>query len=195
MLAERGLTMTLQEARARFQGRLLSEIPGLVEDDLDRPLPDGWLDAYERRRAEVFGRELRPVAGAAELVQAVLAAGRLACVASQGRLSKTDLSLALTGLDPLFPPSSRFSAEQVPNGKPHPDLFLHAAASMGVAPGQCVVVEDTPSGVQAAVRAGMPVYGYCADGDEAALRAAGARTVDDLSQLAPLLASDIPREG
>lgn len=189
MLTERGWEMTMEQARGRFQGRLLSEIPPLVEQKLGRPLPPGWIEVYEQQRSEVFRRELLPVAGARELVEAVLAAGVLACVASQGRLSKTGLSLALTGLEHLFPPSSRFSAEQVPRGKPHPDLFLHAASSMGAAPAECAVVEDTPSGVLAAVRAGMLAYGYCADSDETALREAGASTVSALCELEPVLAS------
>jgi HAD superfamily hydrolase (TIGR01509 family) len=187
MLAEHDVAMTLAESRQRFQGRLLVEIPLLVQEEFGVELPEGWLALYEQRRAEVFRRELRPVPGAPELVGAVLDAGVPACVASQGRLSKTDLSLALTGLERLFPATARFSAEQVARGKPHPDLFLHAAEVMGVAPEDCVVVEDTPSGVQAAVAAGMPVYGYCADSDEQALRAAGATTVDSLFELPPLL--------
>ena len=95
-------------------------------------------------------------------------------MASQGRLAKTRLSLELTGLDALFAERARFSAEQVARGKPHPDLFLHAAAEMGMPARACVVVEDTPSGVQAAVAAGMRVVGYFADSDEQALRDAGA---------------------
>ena len=71
----------------------------------------------------------------------------------------------------------------MPRGKPHPDLFLHAAASMGVSAAGCVVVEDTPSGVTAAVAAGMRVHGYAADGDEAALRAAGAEILWSLRDL------------
>ena len=92
----------------------------------------------------MFAAELRPVDGAGELVRDVLAAGISVCVASQGSLAKTARSLALTGLDALFAPGARFSAEQVPRGKPHPDLFLLAAARMGFAPAETAVVEDTP---------------------------------------------------
>ncbi len=195
MLAEHDVAITLAESRKRFQGRLLVEIPLLVQEEFGVELPEEWLTLYEQRRAEVFRRELAPVPGAPELVGAVLEAGLSACVASQGRLSKTDLSLALTGLERLFPATARFSAEQVARGKPHPDLFLHAAEVMDVAPEDCVVVEDTPSGVQAAVAAGMPVYGYCADSDEQALRAAGATTVESLFELPPLLVGPPLPEG
>ena len=131
--------------------------------------------------------ELEPVAGAAKLVRLLAAAGIATCVASQGSLDKTARSLALTGLDTLFAEPVRFSASQVPRGKPHPDLFLHAAAASGVDPGDCAVVEDTPSGVIAGVRAGMTVYGFCADSDERALRAAGAITAASLEELGALL--------
>ncbi|HEX3391257.1 MAG TPA: HAD family phosphatase [Solirubrobacteraceae bacterium] len=75
----------------------------------------------------------------------------------------------------------------MPRGKPHPDLFLHAAATMGVEPGVCAVVEDTVSGVRAAVAAGMRAVGYTADSDERALREAGAELLGSLDELPRLL--------
>ena len=188
MLAEQGLPMSLAEARARFQGLLLSQVHGRAERMLGHPLPPGWLDEYVERRAAAFAAELRPVPGAAELVRDAAGAGLAVCVASQGSLRKTARSLALTGLQELFARGARFSAEQVPNGKPHPDLFLLAAERMGFAPADCAVVEDTPSGVTAARAAGMSVYGLAADSDPDALREAGAIVVGSLEELrAPLL--------
>ncbi len=142
---------------------------------------------YERERAEAFRRELRPVAGAAETVEELSAAGVGVCVASQGKLEKTGLSLELTGLRHLFAAEALFSGETVPRGKPHPDLFLHAAAVMGAKPGGCVVVEDTPSGVTAAVSAAMRVFGYTADSDADALVRAGAEPLRALAELPALL--------
>ena len=188
MLAEQGLTMSLAEARARFQGLLLSQVLERAELMLGRPLPPGWLDEYVERRSEAFASELLPISGAAELVRDVAAAGLAVCVASQGSLRKTERSLELTGLDALFAPRARFSAELLAHGKPHPDLFLHAAERMGFAPGACAVVEDTPSGVTAARAAGMTVYGLAADSDARALGEAGALVVDTLEELrGPLL--------
>jgi HAD superfamily hydrolase (TIGR01509 family) len=187
MLCEQGWELTLAEARARFQGLLLADVRSVAEQHLGRALPADWLDRFVRRRACVFDAQLRSVPGARELVELVAGAGIDVCVASQGSLAKTARSLALTGLDELFDERARFSAAQVPRGKPHPDLFLHAAATFGVAPRDCAVVEDTPSGVAAGVRAGMTVYGFCADSDERALRDAGARTTESLEQIAALL--------
>jgi HAD superfamily hydrolase (TIGR01509 family) len=183
MLTAEGLPKTLAEARRDYQGLLLADVVRSAETQLGRSLPAGWLEAYERTRAEAFRRELQPVAGAAEAVRSVSRAGLGVCVASQAKLQKTQLSLELTGLRPLFAERALFSAASVARGKPYPDLFLHAASTMGVAPGGCVVVEDTPSGVAAGVAAGMRVLGYAADSDEAALRLAGAEILDTMDEL------------
>jgi HAD superfamily hydrolase (TIGR01509 family) len=184
MLSADGLPTTLAQARRDYQGMLLYEIQQKAEQKLGRTLPDGWLARYENTRADAFRKRLKPVVGAAEAVQRCLSAGLAVCVASQGKLSKTGLSLSLAGLDRLFPEHTRFSAHTVPRGKPWPDLFLHAAQTMSADPEQCVVVEDTPSGVHAGVSAGMWVIGYAADSDRDALREAGATPLlDSLHQL------------
>jgi HAD superfamily hydrolase (TIGR01509 family) len=183
MLRAEGLPTTLEQARGDYQGLLLGEIVDAVEARLGRPLPDDWVAHYERERSEVFRRELRAVPGVKEVVSRVTAAGVKVCVASQGKLEKTRLSLDLTGLRELFADSALFSAHSVPRGKPHPDLFLQAASAMGVEPANCVVIEDTPSGVTAAVRAGMRVFGYAADSDAAALGDAGAEVFHSHDQL------------
>ncbi len=183
MLGEEGRSMTLTQARAVFQGRRLDGVAAEAERLLGRSLPAGWIESFERRRSEEFRERLKPVAGAAGAVEAVRGAGVAVCVASQGKVAKTTLSLHLTGLDGLFAPEALFSAYCVEHGKPAPDLFLHAAAAMGAPPQRCAVVEDTPSGVIAAVSAGMRVLGLIADSDEAALRAAGAETIASLGEL------------
>ena len=190
LLTQEGLPTTLAQARRDYQGLLLSQVLTKAEQRLGRSLPQDWLDTFERQRAAVFHRELQAVPGAAEAVERVTAAGLAVCVASQGKLQKTQLSLDLTGLRYLFTERALFSAYDVPRGKPHPDLFLHAARTMGMQAADCVVVEDTPSGVSAAVSAGMPVFGFTADSDETALRAAGARTFHALADLPALLGLD-----
>jgi HAD superfamily hydrolase (TIGR01509 family) len=182
-LSAEGLQTSLAEARAAYQGLLLSEVVQRAERALGRRLPEGWLARYESERAEAFGRELEAVAGAREAVEGCRAAGVAVCVASQGKLEKTRLSLRLTGLEDLFEERALFSAQQVARGKPHPHLFLHAASTMSVAPARTMVVEDTPSGVQAACAAGMRVLGYAADADAQALAAAGAQVIWSLGEL------------
>ena len=177
----------MPQARREYQGLLLADVLANAEVKLGRSLPADWLARYEAERSEAFRRELQPVARAAETVECLYRAGLRVCVASQGKLEKTRLSLALTGLDHLFPEHVQFSAYSVANGKPAPDLFLHAAATIGVEPAACAVVEDTPSGVEAAVAAGMRAIGYTADSDERALREAGAERLGSLDELPRLL--------
>jgi HAD superfamily hydrolase (TIGR01509 family) len=187
MMSAEGLPTTLADSRRDYQGLRLDEVLAKVEAKLGRPLPEDWLARYERERAERFRRDLKAVPGAAAAVALAAAAGVAVCVASQGKLEKTRLTLGLTGLLELFGQDALFSAHSVARGKPHPDLFLCAASVMGAEPARCAVVEDTPSGVTAAVAAGMRAFGYCADSDETALRDAGAELVASLDQLPALL--------
>jgi HAD superfamily hydrolase (TIGR01509 family) len=190
LLTSSGLPRTLAETRQDYQGLLLDEILVVTEDRFGHRLPADFLDRFQAERAEEFRQELEPVPGAAEALRRVQAAGPRVCVASQGKLEKTRLTLRLTGLDRLIPRDAVFSAYSVPRGKPHPDLFLHAARLMDAEPAACVVVEDTASGVRAAVAAGMRVLGYAKDSDEAALRGAGAQLFYSLYELPDLLGLD-----
>lgn len=183
MLSAQGLPTTTETARRDYQGLLLADILSRAQEQLGHALPDDWLTRYEHDREVAFRRELTPIAGAAEAVRYVRESGVAVCVASQGKLSKTRLSLALTGLSDLFANEALFSAHSVARGKPHPDLFLSAAGAMGVSPSRCLVVEDSSSGVTAAVAAGMRVIGYSADADELALREAGADVLRSLDEL------------
>ena len=186
-LTAAGLPTSAEEAVREYKGMLLSDVRARAEQLLGRPLPAGLLDDFERDREEAFRTSLHAVPGAREAVQAVQAAGIGVCVASQGKLHKTEQTLTLAGLRDLFADDALFSAYQVPRGKPHPDLFSHAATAMGVAPAHCAVVEDTVIGVTAAVAAGMRVIGYAAAEDPAALRAAGARPVSSMAELPAVL--------
>lgn len=187
LLTDEGLPTTLAEARGAYQGLLLDDVLTDAQAKLGRPLPEGWLDRFERQRSQAFRAELCPIAGVVEAIERIREAGIAVCVASQGKLEKTRLSLRITGLDELFEDDALFSAYQVPRGKPHPDLFLYAAREMSVDPSKCAVIEDTPSGVIAAVAAGMGVFGYSADSDKQALRGAGAEPFDSLDGLPGLL--------
>jgi HAD superfamily hydrolase (TIGR01509 family) len=182
-LTAAGLPTSPAEAVREYRGMLLADVRTRAEQLLGRPLPAGLLDDFERDRERAFRASLQAVPGARETVEAVRAAGVKVCVASQGRLEKTELTLTLAGLRDLFPDEALFSAYQVGRGKPHPDLFLHAAGNMGAAPQRCAVVEDTVIGVTAAVAAGMRVVGYAPDEDPATLQAAGARPVRSLTEV------------
>jgi HAD superfamily hydrolase (TIGR01509 family) len=191
MLSEQGLVTTPADARRDYRGKILRDVVRIAERRLGDALPDGWAGEFERKRAEAFARELLPVPGAAEVVTGVRAAGVEVCVASQGTLAKTRLALGLTGLRRLFDDEALFSAESIRRAKPHPDLLLYVADCRECAASRCAVVEDSPSGIKAAVSAKMPAFAYAGDtdsGERKRLKAAGAKEVmNSLEELPELL--------
>jgi HAD superfamily hydrolase (TIGR01509 family) len=184
MLAEVGVTMSEEEVIERFVGRSPEVILAETEARLGRRVPEGWWERGEARIRRAYETELRPVAGIAEALEEI---DLPVCVASSSGHDSLRYKLELTGLYERFA-GRIFSATEVANGKPAPDLFLHAASRMGAAPADCVVVEDSRYGVQAARAAGMDVFGY-AGGVTAASDLEGPRTVvfDDMRGLPELL--------
>jgi HAD superfamily hydrolase (TIGR01509 family) len=186
-LTAAGVPTTPDQAYERYRGTALSDIARDAERRTGSPLPDGFWESFDGARARAFERSLRPITGAADTVAAVKAAGVDVCVASQGRRSKTELTLGLTGLRLLFADAALFSAYDVPRGKPFPDLFLHAASVMGAPSDHCVVVEDTTIGVRAAVAAGMRAIALTDGADAGPMRELGATPITALAELPPLL--------
>jgi len=186
-----GLAIDAEEVHREFEAMRLADIQAQVEARLGRPLEDGWLGDFERRRRAAFEEGLDAIPGVEAALTALRAAGVPICVASQAKCEKTELTLSLTGLRGHFPGSALFSSTMVERGKPHPDLFLHAAASMGAEPEHCVVVEDAVPGVQAALAAGMAVFGYAPPGTDDRLGRAGARPFTSMAELPELLAGGV----
>ena len=161
---ELGLPFTEQRTVDEFMGRSRKYVVARLETLRGAPVPDGWEAAYDARRDAAFRSSLRTVDGVEAAVDAVEAAGHTTCVASSGDHGKMRLTLGLTGLYERFE-GRIFSATEVAHGKPEPDLFLYAAERMGFAVTDCVVVEDSPAGVQAARAAGIRVLGYGVEAD------------------------------
>jgi HAD superfamily hydrolase (TIGR01509 family) len=182
-----GVPMGVEEVHAAFVGGSLEAIEREISRRRGAPVPDGWSDDFYAARAHVFERELGPVPGAREAVEAVRELGWETCVASQGRPAKMAQTLALTGLGDLFPAQRIFSATMVERPKPAPDLFLHAAGTCGWEPAECVVVEDSLFGVRGARAARMRVLAYLPEEqpEDAALPllAAGAEVVRSLREV------------
>lgn len=150
------LSDTVEVLVDRYRGAKLAVTMRDLEDRLGNALPDNFEKMYRRRVAELFAADLKPVPGAADMLAAL---EHPFCIASSGPPEKIAHSLALTGLAPYFG-DRVFSAYVVGSWKPEPGLFLHAAAAMGFAPEQCVVVEDSAVGLAAAAAAGMRVLHY-----------------------------------
>jgi HAD superfamily hydrolase (TIGR01509 family) len=186
MATESGYPLTVDDSFRLFMGWRMPDVIAHIEAGLGRPLPAGWLEEFSRRRDAVLERELKPVAGIAAVLDALAAAEIATCVASSGSLRKMRFTLGLTGLDRAFG-DRLYSTWDLPRGKPFPDVFLHAAASLGFAPAESVVIEDSPAGAEAARAAGMRCFGYAADSDRAALQAHGATVFFAMDALPALL--------
>lgn len=168
LLTELGVPTTVDSSMRRFLGRSLDAVRRIVEGEDGCRLPRDFEDRYAAGVHDRFASSLAIVPGMRPVVEAVAAAGIAYCVASSGSHEKIRFTHELVGLTDLFADVS-FSADDVAHGKPEPDLFLHAAASMGVHPAACVVIEDSPAGVEAARRAGMGCIGFAARTDSGEL--------------------------
>lgn len=155
-LAAAGVTMSAEEAHERFLGRSLKSMSDILHDEYGLAVDATFLESMRKVLYERFREELQPIDGIAETVDGL---GIPHCVASSSQPERIRLSLSVTGLIDRFEPNI-FSASMVQNGKPAPDLFLHASAAMGVEPARCVVVEDSPAGILAAKSAGMRVVAF-----------------------------------
>ena len=186
LLAQLGWPLSEDEIVERWVGRTEAAMRAEIEEHLGRDIGAEW-NAFGERYIAAFAAELRPVDGIADAVDAIQAAGYATCVASSGDHAKIRRNLALTGLSDRFG-DRIFSGDDVEQGKPAPDLFLHAASVMGVAPSRTAVVEDSRHGVAAARAAGMWAFAY-AGGVTPATALEGDRTTvfADMSELPDLI--------
>jgi HAD superfamily hydrolase (TIGR01509 family) len=178
MLEESGWSLTPQECLRIFVGKAVRDERALIEARTGRPVTEAWRRAFYARRDQRLRAELRTIDGALRAVQAAHrhAAGRVACASGADRL-KVEFQIDMAGMRPYFE-NRIFSGHEMPRSKPAPDVYLAAAAHVRVDPADCLVVEDTVTGVQAGVAAGSTVWAYCPPGAAAEpLRAAGAQRV------------------
>ncbi|BCA54521.1 putative beta-phosphoglucomutase [Nitrospira sp. KM1] len=191
-LARLGYAITMEEIINRFTGISEQEASKLMRKEYGFLLPENHAARVTELILKEFHASLQPIDGIRETLSA-LSLPR--CVASSSNIDKIRLGLTTTGLIEYFDPRYLFSASMVECGKPAPDLFLLAAGKMGYAPEQCVVIEDSVPGVQAAKAAGMRVFGFsggthCNTNHQERLKDHGADLVfADMRRLNNLLAS------
>jgi len=200
MLEELGWKLSPAECMRIFVGKAVKDERALIEAHTGQPLTEDWLVRFRERRNEGLVKRVKPIRGAVEAVALIHERfqGRIACASGADRF-KVELQLEKCRLMPYFK-GRIFSGHELPRSKPAPDVYLAAAAALGVPPQRCAVVEDTVTGVTAGVAAGATVFGYSPPeaGHDApgALRAAGALWIfDDMAQLAnaPFSAGTCPR--
>jgi HAD superfamily hydrolase (TIGR01509 family) len=193
MLNDLGLRLSLQDMFDRFVGLSMPQCVELVTELHGKPPPSDFVRELQLRTASAFKDQLNPIPG----VEATLAALHIPfCVASSGDHEKIRFSLETTGLLARFE-GRIFSVVDVAKPKPAPDVFLFAARTLGVAPSACAVIEDTLTGIRAAVAAGMRAFGFAANTPAHRLIEAGAHCIfSDMTRLPQLLnAAPSPRCG
>ena len=188
-LTRHGYPITSEQVFHRFLGRSTRQANTEVEAELGHALPD---DFHVQLQDELFRSFETDLEAVPHIHSALDAIGQSVCVASSGSHQRMRVTLGRARLYDRFAPNI-FSASQVINGKPAPDLFLFAASQMNVPPERCIVIEDSAAGIAGAIAAGMPVLGFhggshCRPGYGDGLRTAGATaTFDDMRQLPGLI--------
>jgi HAD superfamily hydrolase (TIGR01509 family) len=188
-LTEAGFSITADEVAENFVGVSSAQMFAWIEHRHGRKLPDDFPRTLKARLQSAFASELKPMPGVAQVLDMMPTAR---CVASSSYPDRLSFTLGHTGLLDYFVPHI-FSATMVRRGKPAPDLFLYAAAQMGIEPRDCLVIEDSRAGVEAANAAGMRVLGFiggahCRPDHADRLRNAGANAIfSDMRELPRLL--------
>lgn len=178
MFEEQGWRMTLAECMHRFVGHTVKSQRAVIEAHTGVPLTDEWLQQFFVRRNERLERQITAIEGIHDAVGHLHdhCDGRIA-VASGADRFKVEMMLKKVGLHAFFA-DRIFSGHEMPRSKPYPDVYLAAAAHLGVAPARCLVVEDTPVGIAAGVAAGATVWAYGPEpGHSERLLQAGAQRV------------------
>lgn len=158
MANENGAHIDLKYAMTHFKGNSFRSCLNLIEELVGSSLPQTFEVEFRKRTFDAFKKEIQPIEGIENVLQQL----RIPfCVASSGPENKIRLNLELTGLSNFFN-DNVFSCFEIQKWKPEPDIFIHAAQTMGFKPEECVVIEDSLLGVEAANRGGFDVFGFTA---------------------------------
>jgi HAD superfamily hydrolase (TIGR01509 family) len=161
MLGELGWQLSVEETMRIFVGKMVKDEAPLIEARTGFAITHEWLTQFRERRNTALDSELRAIDGAADAVHALHRTlnGRIAVASGADRV-KIELQLLKAGILDRFE-GRIFSGHEMPRSKPFPDVYLAAAAGLGVDPQRCAVIEDTVTGATAGVAAGATVFGYC----------------------------------
>lgn len=163
MLGAMGWKMTEEECMKHFVGHLVQDQGELIFKNTGQHIDDAWIEGFRLRRNLALHESLTAIAHIdAALSDITQHYGKKIACASGADRQKVMLQLNKTGLLHFFE-GRIFSGVEMPKSKPAPDVYLAAAAALGVDPRRCAVIEDSTTGATAGVAAGCTVYAYCPD--------------------------------
>jgi HAD superfamily hydrolase (TIGR01509 family) len=184
VLNEAGFKITYEEVMQQFVGKSLATCLEMIKESYSRPLSKNFIELCKEREIAALQKELQPVPGITEVLKQITLPK---CVASNSSHRHIQMVLTLTELLHNFQ-GKLYSCNDVERPKPFPDLYLYAAQQMNTNPENCLVIEDSATGVQAACAAGMTVFGYAQYNDGVALALNGAKIVfNNMQQLPEML--------
>lgn len=178
-----GANMKFEESLISLKGKAFNLCMELISKRINKPLPINFEADYRVNAFEAFRENIQPIKGINDVVENLTIPF---CVASSGPENKIRLNLEITGLLSFFE-NKIFSCYAIQKWKPEPDIFLWAAKTMGFEPHECLVIEDSVSGVYAAKKGGFDVYGYTEHDYKNELNALADKTFDDMSKLLDLI--------
>jgi HAD superfamily hydrolase (TIGR01509 family) len=180
---ELGAEIDLDYAYKYFKGNSLEKCMINISELIEIEMPSNFENEYRSRSFEKFKNEIQPVEGILDVVKNLKIPF---CVASSGPKQKIELNLELTGLLPYFK-EKIFSCYTIEKWKPDPAVFLWAAETMGFKPNECIVIEDSPIGVNAAINGGFDVFGFTAHDYNGELQENTTKTFESMTKLTELL--------
>lgn len=184
MALELGLNLDFETAHEHFAGTSMKENLHFIEENITGSLPLNFEKEFRARTYEVFKTDLKAVRGIHELIDKLKIPY---CVASSGPFEKIRLNLGLVSLLDHFE-NKIYSSYDIGSWKPEPGVFLHAAKEMGFEPEECVVIEDSASGIRAAVAGGFKVYALTNEKKKRTFEQQGAIVFENMKELEKLLA-------
>ncbi len=180
---ELGANINLDYAYQHFKGNSFQNCSDKISELIGHPVPKDLEFQYRQRSFEIFKAKIQPIDGVKDLLNSL---NMSYCVASSGPENKIQLNLQLTGLLPYFE-GKIFSCYTIQKWKPDPSVFHWAAQTMGFNAKDCLVIEDSPIGIEAAINGGFDVFGFTAHDCKDELQKNATKTFDRMNKLLQLL--------
>ncbi|QEH95801.1 HAD family hydrolase [Gluconobacter thailandicus] len=191
-----GLNISDEAAHDRFSGKALPQVVEELEHELGRSLPENTALKMRDNLVRLMQKTAEPVEGASEMMHGIRDLGVPFRVGSNSSVTEMDAKFERTGMTHFFPEDRVHSANDMNEPKPSPEVYLYAAKAERVLPENCVVIEDSDTGAEAARRAGMSCVLLRADGlpNPSFWPVPGFVRINHLSQLVPLLRNTLERQ-